>query len=157
MDRRRFIAAGGGAALAPLVAALSACGGKGDWPEGMQEIKWDRDTCVRCSMVISDRRFAAEMRGGPKNTVFKFDDIGCAVFWLRDKAANYPWIVEPATRLWVADVNNRGNELRWHDARKAHYFGKVSPMGYNFGAVALPQAGSTDYADMSRHVLAKGK
>ena len=28
---------------------------------------------------------SAEMRGGEKGIVFKFDDIGCAVFWLRDK------------------------------------------------------------------------
>ncbi|MBU0751336.1 MAG: hypothetical protein KJ787_09100 [Gammaproteobacteria bacterium] len=155
MDRRSFLVAG--FVATPLAALLAACGSKGDWPEGMQEIKWDRDTCVRCSMVISDRRFAAEMRGGPKNIVFKFDDIGCAVFWLRDKAASYPWMAEPATRLWVADVNNRGNVLRWHDAHKAQYFGKTSPMGYNYGAVALPQAGSTDFQDMRQHVLAKGK
>jgi len=64
MDRRRFLAAG--FALTPLAAALSACGKDEGWPEGMHPIKWDRDTCVRCSMVISDRRFAAEMRGGPK-------------------------------------------------------------------------------------------
>jgi hypothetical protein len=96
MDRRRFIIAG--FALTPLAAALSACGKSGAWPEGMAEIKWDRDTCVRCSMVISDRRFAAEMRGGEKNTVFKFDDIGCAVFWMRDKAGDFPWMAEAATR-----------------------------------------------------------
>jgi nitrous oxide reductase accessory protein NosL len=156
IDRRAFLQLSGGGALAALL-PLAGCSSRGEWPEGMQEIKWDRDTCVRCSMVISDRRFAAEMRGGPKNTVFKFDDIGCAVFWLRDKAAQYPWMAEPATRLWVADANNRGDALRWHDARTAHYFGKISPMGYNFAAVALPQAGSTDFADMSRHVLAKGK
>jgi hypothetical protein len=47
-------------------------------------------------MVISDRRFAAEMRGGEKNIVFKFDDIGCAVFWLRDKAKDFPgWPSRP--------------------------------------------------------------
>ena len=88
MDRRRFLAAATTRALAltPIAAALSACGSQGEWPEGMAEIKWDRDTCVRCSMAISDRRFAAEMRGGEKNIVFKFDDIGCVVFWMRDKA-----------------------------------------------------------------------
>ena len=31
-------------------------------------------------------RFAGQIRGGPKDTVFKFDDVGCLVFWLRDKA-----------------------------------------------------------------------
>jgi hypothetical protein len=151
--RREFLHLSGGG----LLVALAGCSGKGDWPEGMAEVKWDRDTCVRCSMVISDRRFAAEMRGGPKNTVFKFDDIGCAMFWLRDKAANYPWMAEAATRLWVADVNNRGNDVRWHEAKTAQYIGKVSPMGYNYGAVALPQPGSMPFADMSSHVLAKGK
>ena len=153
MDRRHFIHLSGGG----MLIALAGCGSKGDWPEGMQEIKWDRDTCVRCSMVISDRRFAAEMRGGPKNTVFKFDDIGCAVFWLREKAAGYPWMAEASTRLWVAEVNSRGSNVRWLDARKAQYFTKTSPMGYNQAAVALPQPGSADFAEMSQHVLAKGK
>ena len=57
MDRRHFLAAG--VALTPLASLLSACAAKGDWPEGMQEIKWDRDTCMRCAMAVSDRRFAA--------------------------------------------------------------------------------------------------
>jgi hypothetical protein len=155
MDRRRFLAAG--FALTPLAAALSACGKDEGWPEGMHPIKWDRDTCVRCSMVISDRRFAAEMRGGPKNTVFKFDDVGCLAFWLRDKAKDYPWITEAATRLWVADVNSKGNDVAWLDARGAQYLTKTSPMGYNFGAVAHPQPGTVDFATMREHVLAKGK
>ena len=158
MDRRRFIAAAAtqSLALTPIAAALSACGSKGDWPEGMAEIKWDRDTCVRCSMVISDRRFAAQLRGGEKNTVFKFDDIGCAVVWLRDKAKDFPWMAEPATRFWVADASGKGD--KWLDARKAHYSGgAMSPMGYNQSARAYAEAGSFDFREMSAHVLAKGK
>ena len=154
MDRRRFIAAG--FALTPLAAALSGCGSKGAWPEGMAEIKWDRDTCVRCSRVSSDRRFAAEMRGGEKNIVFKFDDVGCAVFWMRDKAKDYPWLTDSATRIWVADVAGSGE--RWLEARKAQYVGgKTSPMGYNHGARSYAEAGSFDFSEMSSHVLAKGK
>ena len=98
--RRDFLARMGigGLILTPLAAAMSLSGcKKGNWPEGMVEIKWDRDTCVRCNMVISDRRFAAEMRGGPDNTVFKFDDPGCLVFWLKEKADKYPWMAEAAT------------------------------------------------------------
>jgi hypothetical protein len=81
--RRQFIGslAKGGLLLTPLAAALSGCTDD-KWPEGMKSIIWDRDTCVRCNMAISDRRFAAEMRGGPKDTVFKFDDGGCVVCWL---------------------------------------------------------------------------
>jgi nitrous oxide reductase accessory protein NosL len=143
--------------MTPLAAALSACGRHGDWPEGMQAIVWDRDTCTRCSMVISDRRFAAELRGGPKNLAFKFDDIGCAAFWLRDKAAELPWLAEAATRFWVADLNSKGNDVKWLDARSAQFATKTSPMGYNFGALAHPEAGSVDFATMREHVLAKGR
>jgi nitrous oxide reductase accessory protein NosL len=161
MDRRRFLrdATAGGLALTPLAAALlAACGRSSEFAEGMAEIKWDRDTCARCSMVISDRRFAAQMRGGPKDAVFKFDDIGCAAFWLRDKVAEHPWLADAATRFWVAEIGSRKDAMKWLDARKAHYIGgKSSPMAYNFGAVALAQPGSLEFADMRQHVLAKGK
>lgn len=155
MDRRRFLrdATAAGFALTPLAALLSACG-RASMPAGMVEVKWDRDTCVRCSMALSDRRFAAQVRGGPKDASFKFDDIGCAAFWLKAQ----PWGREAATRVWVADVGSRGNEVQWLDAKKAHYVGgKISPMGYNFGALVAPQAGSIDYESMREHVLAKGK
>ncbi len=155
MDRRLFLAAG--VALTPLASLLSACAAKGDWPEGMQEIKWDRDTCMRCAMAISDRRFAAELVGGPQGTVFKFDDIGCVTVWMRDRMKDFPWMAEPGTRIWVADVRSQGNQVKWLDARKAQYLTKTSPMGYNFGAVALPEPGVMDFAEMRAHVLAKGR
>jgi copper chaperone NosL len=153
MDRRRFIAAG--FLLTPLAAVLSSCGKDEGWPEGMQAIKWDRDTCVVCNMVISDRRFAGEMRGGPKNTVFKFDDPGCIALCINDKADKFPWVRDPATAIWVADSNVRGNEMRWLDAKSVQYAAKFSPMGYNYGAVAFPQAGSVDFPTMCEHVVAK--
>jgi copper chaperone NosL len=153
MDRRQFLAAG--FMLTPLAAALTACGKDEGWPEGMQAIKWDRDTCVVCNMVISDRRFAGEMRGGPKNTLFKFDDPGCIALWLNDKATTFPWIREATTQIWVADSNVRGNEMRWLDAKTAQYAAKFSPMGYNFGAVAHPQAGAVDFPTMCEHVVTK--
>ncbi len=154
MDRRRFIAAG--LSLTPLAAALAACGKTGEWPDGMAEIKWDRDTCMRCSMAISDRRFAAQLRGGEKNVALKFDDIGCAVIWMRDKQSDFPWMTEAATRFWVADVSGMGD--KWLDARKAKYVGgRISPMGYNYGAIAYAEAGAADFEEMRQHVLAKGK
>ena len=161
VTRRRFLAAS-----AFLLAPLSACGKKGNWPEGMAEIKWDRDTCVRCNMVISDPRFAAQMRGGEKNTAFKFDDIGCLVFWLRDKTAQFPWMAAADTRMWVADAADMSGAT-WLDVRQAHYLGgRLSPMGYNFAAVrAAPQeiplgdavSGTLTFEAMREAVLAKGK
>ena len=157
--RRHFLArlGAGGFALTPLAGLLAACG-KSGWPEGMIEIKWDRDTCVVCSMVISDRRFAAQVRGGPDNTAFKFDDPGCLAIWLRDKREKYPWMAEAATRMWVADFNSKSREeMTWVDPRRASYITRTSPMGFNFAAVAVPQAGAVDFNDMSQHVLAKFK
>ncbi|HEX8989985.1 MAG TPA: nitrous oxide reductase accessory protein NosL [Rhodocyclaceae bacterium] len=155
MNRRRFIAdaIAAGFAVSPLAALLAGCS-HSTVPEGMAEIKWDRDTCTRCRMVISDRRFAAQVRGGPKNSNFSFDDIGCAAFWLADQA----WGRDAAARIWVADVGSRPDSVRWLDARSAQFIGgKESPMGYDFGAVAMPMAGSVDFETMREHVLAKGK
>ena len=154
MDRRRFIAHAGvaGFALTPIAVMLAGCS-RATLPDGMVEIKWDRDTCVRCSMVLSDRRFAAQVRGGPKDANFKFDDIGCAAIWLKAQS----WGTDPATRLWVADIGSRGDNVQWLDARKAWYVGgRTSPMAYNFAAVAAPQPGSLDFDTMRQHVLTKG-
>ena len=153
-SRRHFLGrlATAGFVLTPLAAALSACT-KSGWPEGMAEIVWDRDTCARCSMVISDRRFAAELRGGPRDTVYKFDDIGCAVTWCTEKVAARPWINDPATRLWVAEFAGQGR--RWLPARQAHYVvGPNSPMGYNQAAYPAPQPGSLAFEDMAEQTAA---
>jgi nitrous oxide reductase accessory protein NosL len=152
-DRRQFLRQTGvaGLALTPLAGLLSACS-HSTMPEGMVEIKWDRDACARCSMIISDRRFAVQARGGPKDESFKFDDIGCAVIWFKKKNL----ISDPALRIWVTDSTDQKG-TRWLDARKAQYVGgKTSPMAYNFAAVSLPQAGSLGFDEVREHVLAKG-
>ena len=157
--RRHFIGrlAAAGFMLTPLASILSGCKKEG-WPEGMSEIKWDRDTCTRCSMVISDRRFAAEIVGGPQQTVFKFDDPGCLAFWLKEKAEKYPWLNDDATRMWVADFNSKNREeISWLNPKRAYFISRNSPMGYNFAAVSAPLAGALDFTDMRQHVLARGK
>lgn len=154
MNRRALLAFG--IALTPLAAALlAACGEEqgGPWPAGMLPIKWDRDTCARCGMVISDRRFAAEVRGGPKDTAFKFDDIGCAATWCAEKTGQHPWLADAATRYWVADYASQGT--KWLDARRAFYAdGSRSPMGYNLAAYAEAQPGRADFATISAKAAA---
>jgi copper chaperone NosL len=153
--RRHFVnrLVAGGFALTPLAALLTACA-KSGWPEGMAEIKWDRDTCVRCRMAISDRRFAAQVRGGPQSHVFKFDDIGCVVFWLKEQA----WGNDAGVRLWVADAASKPDRLNWIDPRQARYVpGKSSPMGYNFAAYAEAPGASLSFAEMREQLLQKGK
>lgn len=108
---------------------LSACSGE---PEtGPIEVKWDRDICERCRMVLSDPHFAAQIRYFPKNKkrskVAKFDDIGCAVLWLEDK----PWKDDDRTELWVNDHRNK----EWINAETATYVKKkTTPMEYGLGA-----------------------
>lgn len=114
---------------AGLFAALLFVGCQASSADGPAEIKWDRDACKACGMVISDRHFAAQVRGGPRSAVAKFDDLGCAMKWLDEQ----PWANEPATQVWVADQGDG----HWLDGKTAHYVaGKTSPMGFNFGAVA---------------------
>jgi len=145
--------------LAGTAAVLAGCGDKETWPEGMRRIRWDRDTCARCSMVISDPRFAAQVRGGPRDETFSFDDIGCAVFFGVEKGAQHPWLrepSEPAVRWWVAEAAGEGG--RWLDARKAHYVaGSRSPMGYDFGAFGAAQPGSVGFAAMAAKVREAGR
>lgn len=154
-NRRHFVGrlAAGSLLLTPLAAALSACG-KSGWPDGMVDIKWDRDTCTRCRMAISDRRFAAEVRGGPQDQVFKFDDIGCVLFWLKEQA----WGQEANVRLWLADAASKPDRLTWLDPRQARFVGgKASPMGYNFAAYGAVEGNSLSFEQMREQVLAKGK
>ncbi len=134
-----------------LVAAALLFAACSRQPEtGPVEVKWDRDTCVRCSMALSDRHYAAEVRGGPKKQVFKFDDIGCAVTWLREQ----PWGKEAATKIWVADYRSG----KWLDARTAHYVpGKTTPMAYGLGAAEEALPGSIGFDEASKQLLAKGK
>ena len=146
--RRRWLLVHG-LSLTPLAGFLSGCGKEADWPNGMAPIKWDRDACERCKMIISDKRFASQLRGGPKDTVFKFDDIGCAATWLAEKHKEYPWMTDASTHLWVADFAHPGKV--WLAAQAAHYLsGKTSPMGYNYAAYADAQSGSISFDAMGQ-------
>lgn len=145
MKRRQFLATLPAAAIG---AALAGCGREAS--TGPVDVKWDRDTDPRCSMVISDKRFAAQIRD-PNRKAWKFDDIGCAMFWLMQQ----PFSEQTQnTEYWVADYKTG----HWIDARQAHYLeGKKSPMGYHFAALAEPEAGTIPYREMKRRVLSRGK
>lgn len=143
-NRLRLLA---GLALIPILPACNR-----DPGHGPGEVHWDRDTCKRCGMAVSDRHYAAQIRGGPKREVFKFDDIGCALFWLQEQ--KIAWADAPETEIWVTDFRTG----EWLEARKAHYLsGKTTPMAYGFAATAQPEAGSLDFTAMRAALLAKGK
>ncbi len=130
-----------------LLLPLTGCG---EEDSGPVPIRYGRETFEICSMIISDPRFAAEIRGGPGRRIHKFDDIGDAINWLEKQ----PWKDAPETEIWVRDVTTGKT---WLDARKAHYLtGQVSPMDYGFGAVADARPGTVSFAEMRKRVLKRG-
>lgn len=114
--------------ITSLLLVLTAC--SSDSGTGPIEIKWDRDTCNRCRMVVSDPRFAAQIRHFPegrRSRVESFDDIGCAVLWLDQQ----PWKGDSTIEFWVADFQTGD----WIDARTATYVAQnATPMEYGLGA-----------------------
>jgi copper chaperone NosL len=130
-----------------LMLLLSACGG--DPGQGPVEVKWDRDTCERCRMVLSDRLHSAQVRiptPDGRSRIYRFDDIGCAVIWLEDQALRD----DPATEIWVNDWRNGD----WIDARAATYLrGQVTPMEYGLGAQPERAPDGLDFAQAKAHVF----
>jgi len=128
---------------------LVACSAPPD--SGPVEVKWDRDVCERCSMVLSDRLHSAQVRATPEpgkhSRVYKFDDIGCALIWLQDK----PWRDNPKTEIWVTDHRSGA----WIDARSAYYLlGQVTPMEYGLGAQSEAAQGSLNFEQARQQIFA---
>ena len=117
-----------------------ACGDPGHGPAA---IAWGRDACEHCAMVISEKRFAMQIRSGGR--VHRFDDPGCAIEWLeRQTGAG-----AEATELWVMDEDRQ----EWLDARSAFYRpGQRTPMAYGFGAIAAPEPGAVDFETFRRRI-----
>lgn len=137
-------------ALVVLALPLLLAGCFGEETTGPVPIKWDRDACEVCRMLISDRHFAAEVRGGKRHKVHKFDDLGEAIHWL-DKQ---DWKDDPAAEIWVRDLDSG---TKWLDARKMRYMpGQHSPMDYGFGAVEDNRKGSVSFDEMVKKVRARG-
>jgi copper chaperone NosL len=134
--------------LSSLLLTLAGC--SGDPGTGAKEVKWDRDACERCRMVLSDRKHSAQVRyfpeGKKRSQVLMFDDFGCAVLWLEDK----PWRDDPGTEIWVTDRKSG----QWIDARKAVYIkGDLTPMEYGLGAQLSAQDDVLTFEQAKLHVF----
>lgn len=139
--KRRASAASG---LLLLVATLlTACGG--DPGTGPVEVKWDRDGCERCRMVLSERRYAAQVRG-PDKRIHLFDDLGCALIWLEEQ----PFKADPKSEVWVTDAADG----HWIDARKAFYRrGHKTPMDYELGASESGGPDTLNFEQARKHIF----
>lgn len=129
-----------------LALLIASCGDPGTGPV---DVKWDRVTCERCRMVLSDRRHATEIRvreSAGRSRVHAFDDLGCALAWLEDKPAKD----DPATEIWVNDWRTGD----WIDARSASYVpNQVTPMEYGLGAQPDPAPNTLTFEQARAHVF----
>jgi len=129
-----------------LALMLAACGDPGAGPV---DVKWDRVTCERCRMVLSDRHHAAQIRVRGANghsKVHAFDDLGCALVWIEDNPAKD----DPATEIWVNDWRTGD----WIDARAASYVpNQVTPMAYGLGAQPDPAPNTLTFEQARSRVL----
>ncbi len=133
-----------------LLAALPLLAACKPQTEGPEEIRWGRETCEICGMIISDPFFAAEIRGGPDRRLYKFDDIGDAVHWL----AMQDWAEADDIEFWVRD---HATGTRWLAARDARYVADlVSPMDYGFGAVESSGPETLSFEEMRAEVIRTG-
>ncbi|SDX53277.1 NosL protein [Thiocapsa roseopersicina] len=130
-----------------LALLLAGCGG--DPGQGPVEVKWDRDACERCRMILSDRLHSAQVRvptPDGRSRVYRFDDIGCALIWLEEHAERD----DSATEIWVNDWRTGD----WIDARTATYLrGQVTPMEYGLGAQPEPAPDGLDFAQTKAHIF----
>ncbi|MCV6548211.1 MAG: hypothetical protein OIF56_13185 [Cohaesibacter sp.] len=130
-----------------LAVSLSACQKQTTGPE---PIKYGRDMCEICRMIISDPMYATEIRGGPKRKLYKFDDIGDAIHWLETRS----WKENPETEIWVM---NSETAKDWLDATKAYFVaGALTPMDYGIAAIKEKRKGAFGFAKMKELILAQG-
>ncbi len=122
----------------------------GDPETGPVDVKYDREVCEYCKMIISDPRFAVEIRQGKGKEIRKFDDMGDAVHWLKIA----PWKETAETEIWVRDMTTG---KKWLEAKKVWYLsGQHTPMEYGYGAVAQKQEGAVSFAEMRKAIIAHG-
>ena len=131
--------------LTSLTLSLSGCG---EEQTGAAEVKWDRDVCERCQMMLSDRNFSAQIRifpEGKRSRVYKFDDLGCAVLWLATKEFKN----DPKTQIWV----NSYKTNEWINAQQAWYIKEqTTPMNYGLGAQPEKSDGALNYEQAVIHI-----
>lgn len=76
-----------------------------------KEVKFDREVCERCKMIISDRNYAVQVVNPQDGKSYYHDDIGCAILWFEESEIS--WKNEAI--IYVADANSG----KWIDAKKA--------------------------------------
>ncbi len=135
--------------LPGIAALLGGCTSAAQARGGPVAVHWDREPCTNCRMMISDRRFAAQLSGGPGVSTFKFDDLGCAISWLERQ----PWGRDATVKVWVTDPEPAAS-VHWSDAADGRFRRRRgSPMGYDFAPTTADDPQGVRFADVRKAVL----
>lgn len=129
------------ALLRALVASgvLAAC----TTTKGPIEPVWGKQACANCAMVLSERRFGAQVLSSDGDRFF-FDDPGCMVVFLEEHSLG-------SAQAWV----HEDGAGRWVDARGARYAsGAMTPMDFGYEPKGT---GELTWSEMRARVLAKQK
>ena len=117
--------------LSLYIASLLLCSCSKEINLEAEAPKWDVQTCDRCKMLVSDKKFSAQVVNPTDGKHFFFDDLGCALMWLQGKEAKewkdkaLIYATDPRNGTWL---NIKENEL---------VSGYVTPMAY--GIAVLPK------------------
>ncbi len=115
-------------------------------PQALQEVHWDRDMCMRCKMVVSERHHAVQVINIDTGRSYMFDDIGCVILWFDDEKT--PWASR--AKIWITDVQTG----EWIDARNAYYSsGTLTPMAYGFSAHKQKLPHTVSFQEMSQQIF----
>jgi copper chaperone NosL len=119
-----------GAALF-FLGPLAGCGARAPaWPPEPAEVRLGEDACAGCRMIVSEARFAAEVRSRDGGTRY-FDDLGCL---LRAAAGAEP------TGVFVRAYEDGESWLRGDRAFAVRAGDVASPMGFGYAAFATREA-----------------
>jgi copper chaperone NosL len=105
---------------------------------GPEPIRFGRDACHRCHMLIAAGGFAAERRGND-GALHKYDDVGCLLLGIQ--AAH-----EETTQAWVEDHEGSGF-VPLMEATLVQTDAVATPMGYGIVAFREPTAASRFIAE----------
>ena len=124
-ERKRFIS---GFTLILFIIGLNAIGCQSK-DNGPPRLRYGEETCDRCRMIISEKRYSAAYRT-ESGALRKFDDLGCAALHREERG-------ETAAQFWGYEYGETG----WLDTKQVflvHSPELLTPMGY--GIVVLPTA-----------------
>jgi hypothetical protein len=126
-----------------LFLLIIACKG-GNEEQLPVDFVWDREACEECKMALSDPHYSAQVID-PNGRAYYFDDIGCAILWLRRQ----PW--KDKARTWVNDAKTTD----WIEAKKASWISgdPQTPMGYGFAATLSPVENALDYETVEKWMV----